>query len=72
MVYAVSAAAASPITTPVSVRGPTGTITRAPAAGIGRSSGTEYVRRPSVGTGTATDTRRADDTVSSLGSAVES
>src|SRR4051812_34300557 len=45
-------------TIPVSVRLPSGTRTRAPMTGIGRDSGTLYVRASSVGTGTATAMRR--------------
>src|SRR5437867_165659 len=41
-------------TIPVTVRVPTGTTTRAPTTGVAIVSGTEYVRRSSVGIGTAT------------------
>jgi hypothetical protein len=41
-------------TMPVTVREPRGTMTRAPIAGVGMPSGTEYVNKSSVGTGTAT------------------
>ncbi len=46
------------VTTPVSVRFPSGTRTRAPTTGSAKDSGTEYVRASSEGTGTATRTRR--------------
>src|SRR5512140_2268190 len=45
-------------TTPVRVRVPRGTRTRAPTGGSGRPSGRLYVRAPRPGTGTAISTRR--------------
>src|SRR5262245_31460658 len=47
-----------PTTTPVTVRVPTGTRTRAPTRGDAKCDGTLYVRRSRNGTGTATETRR--------------
>src|SRR5688572_15356288 len=54
-----SVAAEGPVTTPITRRGPKGTVTRAPRTGTAHPSGTRYEKGTCTGSGNATSTVRS-------------